>query len=312
MRYGILINNRGPAATTATLVATAQRAEELGYATVWVNDHVVVPAQFASPYPYGPPGSFDSETRKNFFEPLMTLAYIAGATRSVRMGTSVLVAPQREPVLTGKMLATLDALSGGRLVVGVGAGWLREEFEALGVGRLFDERGAALDECIQIWKALWTEETSSFQGRLYTVPPVRAFPKPVQRPHPPILVGGNGRPALRRAARLGDGWHAIDLAPDELRRAIADLRALTLAAGRRPEDVAVSLRVRVQLGAPSEQPGSLGGTPAAVRAQLVALEEMGVSELTLDFAAYGSAGPGPVPLEALERFAEVAGLPPRA
>ncbi|MBI2322713.1 MAG: TIGR03619 family F420-dependent LLM class oxidoreductase [Chloroflexi bacterium] len=311
MRYGVSINNRGPGGTTANIIAAAQRADQLGYTTVWVSDHVVVPEQFSSHYPYGPPGSFSVEKRKSFYEPLMTLAYVAGATRGVRLGTSVLVAPQREPVLTGKMLATLDALSGGRVVVGVGAGWLREEFEALGTGALFDERGPALDECIQLWKALWTQETSSFQGRVYSLPPVRAFPKPAQRPHPPILVGGNGRPARRRAARLGDGWHAIDLPPNQLRAAIADLRALAVAAGRRPEDVPTSVRVRVRLGAAERKASDVGGSPAEVRAQLAALEEMGVAELNLDFTDFSADSPGPLRLDALERFAELVGLPPR-
>jgi probable F420-dependent oxidoreductase len=311
MRFGVSISNRGPAATTASILATARAADQLGYDAVWLSDHVVVPEQIASQYPYGPPGSFTVEKRQNFYEALTTLAFVAGATRGVRLGTSVLVAPQREPVLTGKQLATIDALSGGRLIVGVGAGWLREEFAALATSHLFAVRGAALDECIQIWRALWTEETSSFQGQYYSVPPLRAFPKPVQKPHPPVLIGGNTRAARRRAARLGDGWHAIGVPLDELRAAIADLRALVAAAGRRPEDVPVSVRLAVRLGEGARGPSELAGTSQELRARIAELEAMGVSALNLDFTDLAVERPGMLKLDALERFAELVGLSPR-
>jgi probable F420-dependent oxidoreductase len=306
-----LLNNRGSAATSASIVETAQWADRLGYHAVWVSDHVVVPVAFRSQYPYGVPGSWSLEDRQHFYEPFTTLAYVAGATRGVRLGTGVLVAPQRNPVLMGKMLATLDALSGGRVVSGVGVGWLREEFEALGAGHLFAERGRATEEWIEIWKALWTQETSSFRGRFYTLPPVRAFPKPVQRPHPPVLIGGNTRAARRRAARLGDGWYPVRVGFEELQSGIAELRAYVQQADRRPEEVTVTLRLNLRLDGLARGPGELAGGPDEIRAQVAVLEAAGVSELDLDFLGTARRGGDPLGLEALERFAEVVGLVPR-
>jgi probable F420-dependent oxidoreductase len=310
VRYGILLNVRGPAATSASIVTTAVWADRLGYDTVWVSDHVVVPEQFDSQYPYGPAGTWNLAERQNFFEPFTTLAYIAGLTRGVRLGTGVLVAPQRNPVLMGKMLATLDALTGGRVVVGVGTGWLREEFVALGVGHLFAERAAVTDEWIHIWKTLWTAESSSYQGRFFTLPPVRAFPKPAQRPHPPIIIGGNGRRARRRAARLGNGWHPARMDLAALRAGIAELRTFVAAAGRRMEDLQVGVRLNLRLDEPARGPGELAGSPAEIRAQIDELAAMGVNDLDLDVHATGPSS-DPLRLDAIARFADLVGLTPR-
>ncbi|MBI4507077.1 MAG: TIGR03619 family F420-dependent LLM class oxidoreductase [Chloroflexi bacterium] len=311
MRYGVLLNLRGPAATSASIVTSAVWADRLGYDTVWVSDHVVVPEQFSSQYPYGPPGTWTLAERQNFFEPFTVLAYVAGATRGVRVGTGVLVAPQRNPVLMGKMFATLDVLSGGRVVIGVGAGWLREEFEALGAGHLFAQRGAVTDEWLQIWKVLWTQETSTYQGRFFSLPPVRAFPKPVQRPHPPILIGGNGRGARRRAVRLGDGWHPARPALADLRTGVADLRALAEAAGRPLSELQIGVRLNLRLGEPARGPGELAGSPDEVRAQVAELAELGLTNLDLDFSFTARRPHDPLNLESIERFAALVGLTPR-
>lgn len=308
MRYSVLLNNRGPATTSTSISATAVAVDRLGYDTVWLSDHVVIPEHTEAEYPYGSLGGWNPDQRQTFYEPFTTLAYIAGATRGVRLGTSVLVAPQREPVTLGKMWATLDALSGGRVVVGIGVGWLREEFEAVGAGRLFAHRGSATDECIAIWKNLWTERTSTFAGRFYTVGPVRSFPKPVQQPHPPIIIGGNTLPALRRVARLGDGWHAAGLTVAEMRAKVAELRTLTAEAGRRFEELQISVRVVLRLGEVARNAADLAGTPQEVQTQIAALEEAGVHEVTLDFSA---ARPWPHDIEAMERFASAVGLPAR-
>lgn len=308
MRYGVILDTRGPNASSESLIAGAVLAERLGYDAVWSTDHVVVPVRFDAEYPYQQASSYTLTGRENAFETLATLAYVAGCTSAVRLGTSVIIAPQRNPVLTGKQLATLDALSGGRLVVGVGIGWMAEEFAALGAGAAFAKRGAVTDEHIQIWKALWTDETSSFAGDHCSVPPVRAFPKPVQRPHPPILVGGNSPAARRRAVRLGDGWHAVHLTAAQLEAGIAELHELARAAGRAPETLRVSAQLNVRLGAPDAQPHELAGADDAVRAHVAALERLGVSELALDFTTGSRA---PQDLAGMERFAALVGLRPR-
>jgi probable F420-dependent oxidoreductase len=183
---------------------------------------------------------------EEFFEPVVTLAFLAGSTRRVRLGVSAYVMPYRNPVLTAKHVATLDALSGGRLVLAIGVGWLREEFAALDVP--FEGRARRTDDYLAVCKALWAGGTAAHDGACYRLPPVRTGPRPVQRPHPPIWIAGNAPAALERAARDGDGWHGIDLGPAEVARVASDVRSRAAAHGRPPEAVAITLRRLLQGG----------------------------------------------------------------
>jgi probable F420-dependent oxidoreductase len=181
-------------------------------------------------------------TDEGLVEPLIALAYVAGCTSTVSLGTGILILPQRNPIYTAQQLATLDVASGGRLIVGIGVGWQIEEFETLHVP--WRNRGARTDEYVKIMRQLWSDETVSFQGRFYRHEPLRLYPKPVQRPHPPIHVGGNSTAALRRVARLGQGWYAVAFTPDEVAERIAKLGDLLAEEGRSLDEIEVTLAYR--------------------------------------------------------------------
>jgi probable F420-dependent oxidoreductase len=243
MRFGVALPNYGPLAEATTLARSARLAEDLGIDSVWVSDHLVAPVGVQSIYPYDrrpDPKPGDMGVIEHFYEPLITLSYLAGCTQSVRLGVSAYVMPYRNPVLTAKHVATLDALSGGRLLLGIGAGWLREEFDALAVP--FERRGRRTAEYIEVCKRLWSGGDAHFEGECYHLPPVRTGPLPAQRPHPALWIAGNSRAAIERAARIGDGWHAIDLAPGELAPLVQRLRDRLAAHGRSAASVCVSLR----------------------------------------------------------------------
>src|SRR5262245_41357724 len=204
MRYGFYLPTRGASATPEALAALLQGGEALGFDSVMIADHIVFPTAITSKYPYTVSGVFPGQG--DALDQLTLATFAAAKTRRLRLVTSVMIVPYRNPVLTAKMLATIDVPSGGRLTVGGGVGWRREESEALGAPD-FDRRGAATDDYIAIYKALWTRSPVSFSGQFYRVAERRCEPLPLQKPHPPIWVGGHSPAAIRRAARLGDGWH---------------------------------------------------------------------------------------------------------
>src|SRR5262245_32018351 len=233
MRFGVALPNYGPLATPDTLVRLARLAEDVGVDSVWVSDHLVAPVGVASIYPYDRrpnPKPGDMGVIEEFYEPVVTLAWLAGRTRRVRLGVSAYVLPYRNPVVTAKQVATLDALSGGRVVLAVGVGWLREEFAALDVP--YEGRGRRTDDYLAVCRALWADGVATHGGPCYRLPPVRSGPRPAQHPHPPIWIAGNSDPALMRAVRHGDGWHGIDLSPAEVTSTVARLRARCEAHGR--------------------------------------------------------------------------------
>jgi len=245
MRIGVALPNYGALAGRDTLARLAGLAEDLGADGVWVSDHLVAPVGATSVYPYGrhqAPASGQLGIIEEFYEPLVTLAFLAGRTRRVRLGVSAYVMPYRNPVVTAKQVATLDALSGGRVVLAVGVGWLREEFAALDVP--FARRGRRTDDYLAVCRALWAGGVATYDGADYRLPPVRSGPQPAQRPHPPIWIAGNSDGAIDRAARHGDGWHGIDLEPAELAVRVARLRARCAAHGRDAATVQVTMRVR--------------------------------------------------------------------
>jgi probable F420-dependent oxidoreductase len=201
----------------------AMRAEDLGYESVWVGEHVVTPVTLAHAYP-GTSGRPPFAPDSRFIEPFTALAYLAALTRAVRLGTGILILPLHSPVPVARAIATLDVLSGGRVSLGFGVGWMREEFDA--VGQDFSDRGRRTDEMIAVLDSLFTKKRPSFAGQYYQLPEMGFEPKPVQQPRPPFLVGGTSPAALRRAAALGDGWYGGQDPPEKLAVTVAELRRL--------------------------------------------------------------------------------------
>ncbi len=256
MEFGLSLPGRGPLARPDVVLKIAAKAEALGYASLFVTDHIVLPVSTAaSVYPYAPSGQFPGGSQQDYLEPLTLLSHLAHATRKVRLGTSVLVVPYRNPLAAAKRLATIDVLSSGRVILGAGVGWLREEFEAL-AAPAFEDRGRVTDEYLSLMRAVWTTDPVSFTGRYYKVAAVHALPKPVQRGGIPIWVGGHTDRALSRAGRLGDGWHPIGLRPparllpDEYAAKVKQIHAHAQAAGRDPKAITLSFRAPLEVRSP--------------------------------------------------------------
>ena len=290
MRIGIAIPDTpdGPA-----LRRLAQRAEELGFESVLVPDHIVLPAHGTDQYPYSADGAFTRPSDEPFVEPMTLLGYLAGCTGKIRLGTTVTILPYRNPIVQAKMFASLDALSGGRIICGVGVGWLEKEFDTLGVP--YAERGPMSDEFLQIFKVLWTEAEPVFHGRFYQIEGVRFYPKPVQKPSIPIWVGGNSRRALRRAARYGDCWHATRQTPESAAKSLPFLRGEAEKLGRDPASISVSLKrslhftdIGLPVPPPSPAGGALMGSTAEVVDDLRRCRELGFDQLTFDFRVKGT------------------------
>lgn len=240
MQFGIALPHIGPAASPEAIIEVAQKAEALGFDSVWALDRLLWPLQPTSKYPGNPRGELPT-VMQNAYDALTILTFVAAHTQKVLLGTSVLVAAYRSPVVVAKMGATLDVLSGGRLILGVGAGWSADEFAA--VNQRIADRDEQTDEFLEVLHELWTTEEPCFEGKYYRIPQSIFLPKPLQKPHPPIWIGGNARRALRRAAELGDGWHPTNrLSPSELAEGMKYLRGLAQKAGRHPGAIELTLR----------------------------------------------------------------------
>lgn len=246
-RFGLDVGIYGPLATPEIVLALAERAEALDFESIWLADHVVFPAAFASPYPYSVSGAFPTENAEPLLEPMATMGVLAGMTRRVKLGTAVLVMPYRNPVLLARMLITLDQFSGGRVILGAGVGWLAEEFAVLGQAG-FAQRGLVTDEYLEIFKALAAGGTVGYEGKTYRFDPVFSVPGSVQRPHPPILIGGITDAALRRAARLGNGWMAVAVGHDRLKERLARLKHHCEVAGRRYDELSLVYKIFLNIG----------------------------------------------------------------
>jgi probable F420-dependent oxidoreductase len=306
MRYGFYLPTRGRSAEPDALETLVTRGEALGFHSTVIADHVVFPVTIASKYPYTVSGAFPGGG--DALEQLTLMSFVAAKSQRLRLISSVMILPHRNPVLTAKMLATIDVLSRGRVTVGVGVGWLREEFAALGAAD-FDRRGAISDEYLRIFKTLWTQNPASFSGEFYHFESIKCLPQPVQKPHPPIWIGGHSRAALRRAARHGDGWHPVGanpaamLAPPEFKTLLDELRRLTEAEGRDPRALTISYKAPLyDAGVPAggvRRPFS--GTADQVLDDIATYAGLGVSELIFDFRSEEPKES----LERMERFAEV-------
>lgn len=312
MQFGLHLGTRGPAASPDSLLAIACRAEALGFAHLGLSDHVVIAAKVDSTYPYTQSGTWFAQDTGTCLEQVTTLGFVAAATQRIRLLTSILVLPHRQPLLAAKMLATVDVLSKGRLTVGVGAGWMAEELALLGAPP-FPARGRASDEYIEAFRTLWAAERPTYAGRFVAFDRVLFAPKPVQRPHPPIWVGGETAPARRRAGRLGDGWYPVSNNPaapydtPELYGAgLAEVRAAAAAAGRDPAAIDAALfaiRHRVGAAEQSRDGGRLSftGSVAAILDDIAAYREQGLRHLVIG-AESNELAPT---LDRIEAFAEV-------
>lgn len=294
MDFGFSAPFRGPLANAADLRNIATRAEALGYNIISVSDHLVVPATIAPNYPYSDSGEFawSADSSGDCMEQFTLLGWLAAATTSIRLLTSVIVIPHRNPVFMAKSIATTDQLSGGRVTLGCGAGWMREEFEALGLPD-FDARGQVTNEYLEAMKVLWTERSASYQGEFVSFSNVAADPKPVQAPHPPIWIGGESGPALRRTVALGDGWYPFGSNPKFRMDTIEaystrrdQLFGLAEAAGRDPGSIqlAYNCAFHSETERPSANGGRLAftGTPEQRVEDIAALGDAGVTTLMIN------------------------------
>ncbi len=294
MQFGFNLPNSGAVAVPEIMARIAREGEALGFDYLTVTDHVALPDMAEPGYPYSESGAFYSTDSAHRHEILTLAAYLAGITARLRLVLAVLVVPYRPAVLAAKQLSTIDVLSGGRLTVGIGAGWLKAEFDAV-VTTPFAERGAVTDEYVAAFRTLWTEKKPVIAGKYVQYNGLLLEPKPAQQPHPPIWVGGESGPPLRRAARLGDAWypigtnnaHLLDTLP-RYRAGIARLRQFTEAAGRDPDAVALTYRVKRYGDAIAPQATDsnrrlFSGSDAELIGDIRALGELGVTAIDFDF-----------------------------
>ncbi len=274
MKFGVTIPNNWGVEDPGQVLALGPLAEDLGYDSVWVMDHLFNAGHIR-----------ERLENKPYYHPLSTLSYLAATTRRVLLGTSVLVLPYHNPVELAKYAATLDQISGGRVVLGVGAGAMAEEFQALGVP--LRQRGSLTDESMAVMKELWTNPFPSYQSRRWNFSGVRFSPKPLQKPHIPLWIGGSSPAAMRRAALHGDGWHPTGLSPEDFSLGRGEIRRLAAGANRDPDSVAMSLRVDIGVhGGPSGARAAgrswlPGNDLDRVRAGLDAYQTAGVEHVVL-------------------------------
>jgi probable F420-dependent oxidoreductase len=294
MQIGFNLPISGPMSAPEIVTRIAREGEAMGYDYLTLTDHILLPNLKVPGYPYSESGEFFTEGPQNRHDQLTAATYIAAKTSHIQLVLAVMVVPYRPAVLAAKMLATVDVLSGGRLTVGIGAGWLESEFDAVATTP-FAKRGAVTDEYIRAFRTLWTEEAPRLQGDWVKFDEVLFEPKPVQKPHPPIWVGGESGPALRRAARLGDAWypigsnnkHLLDSLP-RYRAGIERLRKFTGEAGRDPAKIALTYRIKrygeaVPDRASDGERRLFSGSTADIASDFRALRDLGVSAVDIDF-----------------------------
>lgn len=312
MEFGFYVPNGGAMANPKDIETIVKRGEELGYTLLAVPDHIIIPKAIGSRYPYSESGQFASAAAEgDCLEPLAMLAFLASCSTKARLLTSVLVIPYRNPVFTAKFIATVDVLSQGRAVLGCGAGWMEEEFAPVGAPP-FAERGKVTDEYIAAFKELWTNDDPSFQGTYSSFSDIFCAPKPVQKPHPPVWIGGESGPAIRRAARLGDGWYPIGCNPrhplntvERLQAALAKLHQSAEDVGRDPREIDLAYwSVWPSDATPLKIEGGarhlLTGTNEDLIADVLAFRDLGFQDLVFNFLG----GTVQETLDNMERFAK--------
>lgn len=283
MRTGFVLPQVGSAASPQAIVHVAQRAEALGYDGVWVTERLLYPLQPQTRYGGTPDGSLP-EPYRFVFDPLETLTFVAAQTKRIALGTSVLDIPFYNPVLLARRLTTLDVFSGGRLRVGFGQGWSKDEFDAAGTSP--HERGKRADEFIQALKAIWTTDPVEFHGRFFQIPKSIIQPKPVQKPHPPIYLAAFAPSALKRVATLANGWNPAGIPADGMKQMMANLKEMAKAAGRDPGSLEVVVRANLSI---TQQPLGkerwiFSGTLEEIQTDVAALRALGASEVFFDAA----------------------------
>ncbi|MGA3406464.1 MAG: LLM class F420-dependent oxidoreductase [Candidatus Bathyarchaeia archaeon] len=278
MRIGFFLPQIGPAADVHSIVRAAKRAEELKYDSLWVTERLLYPTNPQTSYFGGPL----PEPYKRVFDPLETLTFVAAQTSRVTLGTSVLDIPFYNPVLLARRLTTLDVLSGGRLRIGFGLGWSKDEHDATGAS--MKARGKRADEFIGVLKAIWTTDPAEFHGKYFQLPKSIIQPKPVQKPHPPIYLAAFAPGAMKRTARLADGWMPVGMTVDQLKSASTQLKNMVKDAGRNPADVKVIVRYNLAI---TPQPQGkdrafFSGTLAQIKDDIASVKTYGPDELILD------------------------------
>lgn len=284
--FGLDVGIYGPLADPATITTLARHAEDSGFESIWLADHVAFPVTFKSEYPYSAKGDFPLKLDNPLLEPIATMGVLVGATKRVKIGTAVLVMPYRNPLLLARMLVTLDQFSGGRIILGAGVGWLEEEFEVLS-SYDFKKRGKVTDEYIEIFKAISAGGEVGYQGETHAFAPVYSVPGSVQRPHPPVLIGGIADAALRRVAKHGDGWLAVTASAEKVAERLATLRRMTTEAGRRFEDLSLTYKIFLDIGQPKRsrfdqrEPGT--GSVEEITGDLRRLFELGFTRIVVRY-----------------------------
>ncbi len=284
MDWGVHLPHLGRDVGRDSLIGFAQAAEKIGIHSAWASDHVCWPAQFESKYPYSSDGSFPAPSGLGWLDPIGTLLFVAGCTEQIRLGFTVLILPYRQPVATAKQLATIDVVSEGRLILGVGVGWMREEAQVLGMP--WDNRGRRSDEQLEIFEALFQEETPSYDGTYYSFPQVRFEPKPIQQPLP-VWVGGNSPAAFRRTARFGHAFHAAFEPLDVVEKEWEQVREACEAIARDPDELDLSLRMFLDPSEAMEPAKSIGGSVDQMVDTIGPCQEIGITHILLDPVARG-------------------------
>ena len=285
MKIGISLPQLGPTASAENLIKVARHAEELGYDSAWVLERLLWPLNPKEPYPASPDGRLP-ETYQSVLDPIETLTFVAAHTKTLQLGTSVLVLPYHTPVQLARRIATLDVLSGGRVLLGVGVGWSRDEFEA--VGTPFQRRGARCDEFLRAMIEVWTSDPVKFDGDFYHIPESKIGPKPIQKPYPPIYIAGFGQYTFDRAAKFGNGWNPAGVPSfDWLEGMISQFRQTSMSAGRTDMEVVLRSFTMVFEKSPGPQRSPMMGTLDELREDTRRLREMGVTHLIQSPPAIG-------------------------
>jgi len=275
MNFGITLPNFGKYANKNEIIKIATAAEELGFDSIWVSDHVIIPDSHEG---FG----------NVFYDPFITLSYVAANTSNTSLGISVIILPYRNPVVLAKMISTLDELSGGRIILGIGAGWLEKEFQALGIS--FNKRGEMTDEYLKVLKTLWTQDNPSFKGKHFNFSDIKFLPKPIQKPYPPIWVGGGSNKAIERAVINGDGWHPVGLTPQELKEKLKYVNELLLKHNK--DNFTISLRRNLEINNNKNisEDDTLRGPVKKIITGIKEYKELGVKHMVLHFLSGTSKG----------------------